>query len=330
MVGVDEKVFSGKHLIIATGSQPMSVPSANVVQSYHVIGSTDIFTMKAVPNSMHIIGGGAIGLEAASFFQTLGTKVTVVEGLSNICGKTDVEMAQVLQKSLEKQGIKFLLNTKLEEFGKSEMFCCSNGHVFEVKPEYVLFATGRKPVVDGLGLENIDVDYDEAGIAIDDKCRTTHPLIYACGDVTGKMQLAHTAYRQAAVAVDNICGKESIIDYATIPRIVYSFPTYISVGFSEEYYKENGISCLIKVLPMTYNGKYYAENGIDGCKAKLVVDADTHRLLGFHAVGHDMEELALVAEMMINNRVCLDDIRNMVFPHPTYGEIIQTLADNIE
>lgn len=329
-IDVGDKCFAGKNLIIATGGQTVRIYGAKVAQAYRVIDGSDIFTMKDVPKNIFIIGSGAIGLESASVFNSLGVDVTVVESMPQICGEMDKEMSQVLQKSMEKRGIHFLLNTKLDGCGQNEVSLCSEDKTFSAKPECVLIAIGRKPFTEGLGLENIDIDYDKTGISIDEKCRTSCPLIYACGDVTGKMMLAHTAYRQVRVAVDNICGVENTMEYDTIPRIVYSLPSYIGVGYTEEYCQNHGLPYLAKVLPMTYNGKYYAENGMDGSRAKLIVNSDTHRILGFHVVGLDMPELALTAESMIINNMTIEDVCNIVFPHPTFGEIIQTLADSIE
>ena len=325
---VDDKIFKGKNCIIATGSQAVNFSGTESAKTYNIIGSSDIFNLKDSPKNICIIGGGAVGLEAASLFQSLGSKVTVAESLPYIGGEMDREFSQLLQKLLEKRGIRFLLNTKFEKFLPNEILFSSDDKIFSESFEYVLIAVGRKPFTDHLGLENIGVDYDKNGIVIDEHCRTSNPMIYACGDVTGKIMLAHVAYMHSKVAVDNICGKKSILNYDTVPKIIYSFPTYISVGFSEEYCRDKKISYLTKQLPMTYNGKYYAENGRDGGRVKILITPETQRLLGFHAVGIDITELDSAAEIMINNKMCLEDIKNFIFAHPTFGEIFQTLANS--
>ena len=328
-VDVNNATIKGRHLIIATGSSSAHLPDENVAKSYKIINSTQIFNLENIPKNIYIIGAGAIGLEAACFFNMMGADVTVIEALPHIAGNTDKEIADALQKTLERIGIKFFLNTVLHKFSAHNLTFMSAGNKFNAETECVLIAIGRKPLLDDIGLENSGVKYDVKGIQINEKCCTTNSLIYACGDVTGKKMLAHMAYHQARIAVDNICNIKKSISYDAIPTIIYTFPQIISIGLNEDECIKNKISYRKVVLPMTYNGKYFSENGKDGTKAKLLIDSFKHILLGFHAVGHNISEIALSMSIMIKNHMTVNDINDLVFPHPTLGEIIFSLANGI-
>ena len=313
-------------LVIATGSNErlFDIPAGT---SYRVFGSKEMLELEELPAEIDIIGAGAIGLEAASYFADAGCSVTVIEGLDHIGGHTDLEISQALRRILQKKGIKVLTGTFVKSFEPDRVIYTKGEETLERSTSNVLLAIGRVPNFDTASLDLLGVDYDRRGIAIDNSCQTSVPGVFATGDVTGKLMLAHTAYQQAKVIADSICGSSAQpIDYTLIPRIIYSNPEVLAVGLSEEDCKAADIAYTAKSLPMTYSGKYFAENGRDGAKAKMLVDSE-RRVIGFHMIGNASSELALAAELIIAQHMTIEQVLNLSFPHPTYGEIICNLAE---
>lgn len=325
-VAVGDERIECARLVIATGSEEclFDIPTDT---AYRVITSKDMLELEELPDEIDIIGAGAIGLEAASYFADAGRKVTVIEGLDHIGGHTDLETAASLQRILAKKGIKVLTNTFVKSFEADRVVYENKGVTSERTTGCVLLAVGRKPHFDDTSLGLLGVDYGPRGIEVDDRCRTSAAGVWAVGDVTGKLMLAHTAYQQAKVIADDICGKPvNPIRYELIPRIIYTNPEALAVGLSEEDCKAAGIAYTVKSLPMTYSGKYFAENGRDGAKAKMLID-DGRRIIGFHMIGNASSELALSAELIIAQGLTVEQVLNLSFPHPTYGEIICSLAE---
>lgn len=327
-IDVDGKLFESSKIIIATGSDEIILSNFQKKVPYKIIGSREMLELVELPDSIDIVGGGVIGLEAACYFADAGCEVTVFEAANHIGGHIDIEIAVALKKILERKGIQIITNTRMAE-------CEPDGILYQGEqsikrtPRYVLHAIGRRPRLDKEILDCLDVKYDVTGILIDDACRTSNPNIYACGDVTGKLMLAHTAYRQAKVIANTIKGEKSNINYQSIPRIIYTNPEVLSVGCSEEDCQKQNIDYQAKSLPMTYSGKYFAENGKDGAKAKMIVDKDK-KIIGFHMIGNGSSEISLAVEILIAYKMTVNEIANMVFPHPTYGEIIGDLAGLFE
>ena len=325
-VAVGDVRIECEKLVIATGSEErlFDVPAET---SYRVITSKDMLELEELPAEIDIIGAGAIGLEAASYFADAGRTVTVIEGLDHICGHTDLEIATAMKRILSKKGIKVLTGTFVKSFESDRVVYEKNGVASERTTGCVLLAVGRKPHFDDASLGLLGVEYGPRGIVIDGRCKTNVAGVYAVGDVTGKLMLAHTAYQQAKVIADDICGKPvSPIRYELIPRVIYTNPEVLSVGLSEEDCKTAGVDFVSKTLPMTYSGKYFAENGNDGAKAKMLIDAN-RRVIGFHMIGNAASELALAAEIIIAQGLTIEQVLNLSFPHPTYGEIVCSLAE---
>ena len=313
-------------LVIATGSaeRPIEVPRG---LAYRVLGSKEMLELTELPAEIDIIGAGAIGLEAASYFADAGCKVTVLEGLDHVGGHIDTEIAASLRRILQAKGITVITDAALKRFEPTRVVFDRFGEELVRTPSCVLLAIGRVPAFDEASLELLGVSHGPRGIEIDERCQTTCENVFALGDVTGKLMLAHTAYQQAKLISDAIFGKPAKpIDYNLIPRIIYTNPEVMAVGLSEDDCKAQGIAYRAATLPMTYSGKYFAENGKDGAKAKLVVDAEG-RVIGFHMIGNTSSELALAAELMIAHRMTVAEVLHLSFPHPTYAEIIDTLAE---
>lgn len=315
-----------KRLLIAAGSMPIVPPLPGVQEGLaegFVLTNREILDLPKVPASLVIIGGGAIGLEMASYFNSAGSQVTVIEMLDHIAGNTDREIGSILQKNYEKKGVVFYLSVKATKAGQGQVWFLSEGQTLEIPAEKVLLSIGRCPVTEGYGLENIGVFVERGRIAVDANLRTNVPGVYAAGDVTGKSLLAHTAYRQAEVAVNHMLGRRDTMRYEAIPSVIYTNPEVAAVGETEESARKKGLSFEAVTLPMGFSGRYLAENeGGDGI-CKVLVDKKHRTLLGVHVIGSYASEFIVSAAIMMEMEMRVEDIKEIVFPHPTASEILR-------
>ena len=325
-VSAGGEVYTGKRLIIATGSSPVVPPIPGIRENLEsfVLTNREILDLTQIPESLVIIGGGVIGLEMAAYYATVGSKVTVIEMLPHIAGSTDLEISKFLQAELEKKGITFLLGHKCLGVEPEKVLAeTPAGNQISVSAETVLLSIGRRANVDGLGLETIGVNFDKTGIRTDTTGRTNVPDVYAIGDVNGHHMLAHTAYREAEVAVNNILGKPDAMRYHANPAVIYTQPEVASVGKTEEECREKGIDYEVKKLSMRYSGRFVAENeGGDGL-CKIIVDKKRRTVLGVHLIGAYAGEIIWGAAEMIEMQLRVGDARQIIFPHPTVSEIIR-------
>jgi len=325
-VKVGDETYTGKRLIIATGSTPVMPPIPGVKECFEngtVLTNREILDLEEVPNELVIVGGGVIGLEMASYFNSAGSKVTVVEMMNKIAGPTDEEISTILMKNYEKKGINFKLGAKVTQVKPDAVVYEKDGKTEEVKADKVLLSIGRRAFTEGIGLETIGVLTERGAIVTDRFSKTNIPNVYAVGDVNGKSMLAHTAYREAEVAVNNILGKKDIMRYNAIPAIIYTNPEVGSVGETEATAKAKGIDYEVANLPMVFSGRYVAENEGGNGICKVLVDKKTRRLIGCHMLSNYASEIILSAGIMIETEMRIDDIKEIVFPHPTVGEAIR-------
>lgn len=325
-VKVGEKTFTGKRLLIATGSAPVVPPIPGVkegIEKGFVLTNREILDLDAIPNELVIIGGGVIGLEMASYFNSVGSKVTVVEMLDKIAGPTDREISELLRKNYEKKGVTFKLGCKVTGVSENGVTYEENGKSNTVKADKVLLSIGRRPVTQGIGLETIGVYIERGAIKTDENLRTNIANVYAAGDVNGQVMLAHTAYREAEVAVNTMLGKKDKMRYTAIPSVIYTNPEVACVGETFESAKEKGYDVELVNLSMMFSGRYVAENeGGDGI-CKLVIDKKYRRLLGAHIIGNYSSEFIVSCAIMIETEMRIEDIKEIVFPHPTVCEIVR-------
>jgi dihydrolipoamide dehydrogenase len=289
-----------------------------------VMTNREILELEAIPEKLTVIGGGVIGLEMAAYYATVGSKVTVMEMLDHIAGPTDREIGLMLQKEMEKKGVTFLLSHKVISLTPGSVMAESpEGKQISVAADKVLLSIGRRANTQGLGLENIGVTVDKAGIRTDTAGRTNVPGVYAIGDVNGHHMLAHTAYREAEVAVNTILGKPDFMRYHANPSVIYTQPEIASVGRTEEECKEKGIDYEVAKLPMAYAGRFVAENeGMPGL-CKIIVDKKKRTVLGVHLIGTYTGEMIWGAAEMLEMGMRVTDARQIIFPHPTVSEIIR-------
>jgi dihydrolipoyl dehydrogenase len=323
---VDNEEYLGRKLLIATGSEAVLPPIPGLMEAYESgfgLTNREVLDLEEIPKEFVVIGGGVIGLEMASYFNSVGSHVTVIEMLDHIAGNTDREISEILKKNYEKKGVTFKLSCKVTKIGNDSVEYEENGVKNTVKADKVLFSIGRRPVTKGFGLENLNVEMDRAAIKTDSEGRTNISGLYAAGDVNGILMLAHTAYRESEVAINNITGKKDIMRYTAIPSVIYTNPEVASVGYTEEDAKKAGFNVKTNKASMMFSGRYVAENeGGDGI-CKLVIDKDNDRLLGVHMIGNYSSEIIYGAAMMIETEMKIDDIKELVFPHPTVCEIIR-------
>lgn len=326
VIKAGEEKFLAKRLIVATGSMPVVPPITGLkdqIATGLVMTNREVLELKEIPKTLVVIGGGVIGLEMASYFSSVGSKVIVVEMLDKIAGPTEKEISSILQKSLEKKGVIFNLGCKVTAIEKDGVVFERNGKAEKVNADKILLSIGRRAVTQGIGLENIGVNIERGAIVTDDNMRTNVANVYAVGDVNGKVMLAHTAYREAEVAINNILGKKDIMRYNVIPSVIYTNPEVGSVGETVESAKAKGLDVKEVSIPLTYSGRYIAENtSLDGI-CKIVVNNKTNTLVGAHVIGSYAGEFIVAVSAMIDLEVDIENIKKLVFPHPTVCEIVR-------
>ncbi len=325
-VKVDGAVYTGKRLLIASGSVPAMPPIPGLDEGYKkgiVLTNREILDIETIPENLVIIGGGVIGLEMASYFNSAGSRVTVVEMLDHIAGPTDREISDILLNNYKKKGIDFRLSAKVTEIKGNDVVFESSDGIHRVSGDNILISIGRKPDTKGLGLETIGVETDRGRIVTDEFLRTNIPEVYAAGDVNGISMLAHTAYREAEVAVNNILGKRDRMRYFAVPSVIYTNPEVGSVGETTESARDKGLDVEIIKLPLAYSGRYVAETERGDGIVKVLVDKQYRTIRGLHIIGSYASEIIYGAAVMMETEMRVNDIREIVFPHPTVCEVIR-------
>lgn len=323
-----DETYECEHLIICTGSQTVTPPIQGI-EKVEYWTHRNALDNKELPHSLAIVGGGVIGMEFASFFSSLGVQVTVVEMMNEILNGIDRELAAALRTEYAKRGVKFLLGAKVTGLSQDEEgihVCYQNADgAGSVCADKLLMSVGRRPVMEGFGLENLNLERNERkNICVDAHLRTSVPGVYVCGDLNGVSLLAHTAVREAEIAVKDILGESEEMSYQAIPGVVYTNPEVASVGKTEENLQSEGIAYRVVKLPMAYSGRFVAENeGTNGILKVLVDDADT--VLGVHILGNPASELIVLGGMMVEEHRKLAYFKRFVFPHPTVSEIFREL-----
>ena len=324
-VQVGDEVFTAPRLLVATGSEAIvpPIPGAREgLESGFILTNREILSLETIPASLVIVGGGVIGLEMASYYNSVGSKVTVIEMLDKIAGPTDREISSILQKNYEKKGVVFKLGCKVTGLPSGAVEFEENGQPQRIEAERVLLSIGRRPVTTGFGLETLGVLIEKGRIVVDDRGQTNVPGVYAAGDVNGVWMLAHAAYREAEVIINNLLGKKDRIRYQAVPSVIYTNPEVGCVGETEETCKAKSIAYQVATLPMNYSGRYMAENATGDGICKVLID-ERQRLIGCHLIGSYASEIVTTAAMLIESEMKIDDIKEFIFPHPSVSEIIR-------
>ncbi len=322
-----ETLIKSKKYIIATGSKPATIPGVTIDKK-RIITSTEALDMADKPESIAIIGGGVIGVEMASIFNRIGTKVTILEYADNLIANMDQELGSALTKILTKDGVEIKLEQavyKTESLGDKAKVYFKNkkGDEDELTVDYVLVAVGRKPYLAGLGLENTNVELNVNGsIKVNEFLQTNVPNIYAIGDVIGGAMLAHKAEEEAVFVVERINGQKPHIHYNRIPSVVYTWPEVASVGSTEDELKRNGVAYQIGKFPFAVNARARAGMEQEGF-VKVLSDPKYGELLGVHIIGARAADLIAQAVVGLEYEVTAKDMASVSYAHPTYSEVMK-------
>ena len=326
----DEKVvveangeqYEAANLLICTGSNNFVPPITGVKDNPAVLDSTDALAATELPQSMIIVGGGVIGMEFATLYHELGVPVTVVEAMPQILPNLDPDIVKMLRDKYEKNGIRILTDTKVMSLDGGKVTAqTAEGEEVTLEAEHVLISVGRRSNMAGLeALTDLAVN---RGITVDGKMRTNLKNVYAAGDVTGKIMLAHVASRQAEVAVANMLGEtDQTIDYNAIPSVVYTNPEIASVGRMEKDLQEGEYE--VRTLPMAYSGRFVAENEGETGLCKMLIDKEKH-VIGVHMLGNPCSEFVAAASFAVRMGYTVEQMEQVVFPHPTVSEILKEI-----
>lgn len=307
------------YLLVCTGSDTVIPPIKG-------LSETDYWTSKealestALPKSLAIIGGGVIGMEFASFFNSMGVKVSVIEMMPEILGAMDKETSAMLRADYQKKGVGFYLNSKVIEVSPTGVTIEKGGKRSVIEADRILVSVGRKANINQVGLDKLNIELLRNGVKVDEHLLTSHPKVYACGDITGHSMLAHTAIRESEVAINHILGVEDRMNYDCVPGVVYTNPELAGVGKTEEELTVAGIPYHVQKLPMAYSGRFVAENETGSGLCKLIMDADD-KIIGCHLLGNPASEIIIVAGIAVQHGYTVEEFQKTVFPHPTVGEI---------
>ena len=323
------ETYQAKAILVAAGSVPAMPPIPGAKDNPAVVDSTGLLSVASLPQRLCVIGGGVIGVEFASLFGTLGSQVSVVEMMDEIIPPMDKDQAPLLRKALH--NTTFHLGCKVERLeGGTVHFTTKDGKQESVTADLVLMAVGRRSETQSWGGKEIGVDITPKGVNVDDRMRTNITGIWAAGDVNGRSMLAHSAYRMAEVAVNDICsyldGTENrdLMRYNAIPWVVYSIPEAAGVGMTQQEAESKGLAVKTASVPMLVSGRFIAENGTKATgTVKVVADEQTDMILGVHILGPYASEMIWGAAALIENEMRVQDVKQMIFPHPTVCEAIR-------
>lgn len=327
-VSCNGETYEAENLLICTGSTNFVPPIPGIKENEYVWDSTDALAATELPKSIIIVGGGVIGMEFATLYHELGVPVTVIEAMPTILPNLDQDIVNVLLEKYKKAGINILTSTKVEsiEGGKVNVKSQISNEQLQISAERILVSVGRRANLQGLEALN-DLELNRGAIIVDEFMKTNLPNVYACGDVTGKIMLAHVAARQAEVMVGRLLKQIPLqrIAYNAIPSVVYTNPEIASVGITEQQAAELNIETEVRQLPMTFSGRFMAENEGETGLCKLVLDTKKQTILVVHCIGNPCSEFIAAASFAVRMGYTTAEFEQVVFPHPTVSEILHEI-----
>ena len=329
------ETYEAENLLICTGSTNFVPPIPGIKENPAVWDSTDALAATELPKSIIIVGGGVIGMEFATLYHELGVPVTVIEAMPTILPNLDQDVVSVLLEKYKKAGINILTSTKVVTVsGERLTVIGANGEEASYEADKILVSVGRRANLQGLEALK-ELELNRGAIAVDDCMKTNLPNVFAAGDVTGKIMLAHVASAQAEVCIANLLNDQivnqssivnrQIVNYSAIPSVVYTNPEIASVGITEKQATEMQIEPEVRKLPMTFSGRFMAENEGETGLCKLVLDAQTQVILGVHMIGNPCSEFIAAAALAVKNKYTVSQFQQVVFPHPTVSEILHEI-----
>ena len=322
-----EQTYEAENLLICTGSTNFVPPIPGIKDNPAVWDSTDALAATELPKSIIIVGGGVIGMEFATLYHELGVPVTVIEAMPTILPNLDQEVVSVLLEKYKKAGINILTSTKvITVSGERLTVIGADGQEASYEADRILVSVGRRANLQGLEALN-ELELERGAIKIDEFCKTNLPNVYAAGDVTGKIMLAHVAARQAEVMVGRLLKQIPLqrIAYNAIPSVVYTNPEIASVGITEQQAADMQIEAEVRKLPMTFSGRFMAENEGETGLCKMVIDKKNRMVLGVHMIGNPCSEFVAAASFAVRNGYTIAEMEQVVFPHPTVSEILHEI-----
>lgn len=324
----EERCIHAEKVILATGSVPAKPPIPGS-ECTGVIDSDDILSLSEVPESIIIVGAGAVGVEFAGIYAGFGCEVTIVEMTPNILPLCDTDMQKRMGLALRKQFIKTMTSSTVKGIKHGveglEVTVESKGKETVLSAEKVLVATGRKPIFNKVELDKAGILYTRHGITVNERMETSVPGVYAVGDVTGKWMLAHTASHQGIIAAENACGHEAIMDYDAIPGCIFTSPEIAWVGLTEQECVEAGKDIVISKFNFAGNGKALTMGQTDGL-VKLIADAATHKVIGCHIMGPHASDLIMEGVLAVRHGLTAEQLAVSIHPHPTLSEAVGEAA----
>ena len=328
-VKVGEETIEAKFIILATGASVIMPPIPGLQEGFDagfVLTSKEILDLKTLPSSLVIVGGGVIGLEFATIFSSLGTKVTVIEKQPTILSSVDEEIRGLFFKKISKDGVQIFTNATVTSIGQGVVTYELDGKTTELNVDKVLMAVGMKPNTKSFASLNLAME--KAGVQVNEHMQTSVSNVYAIGDVTGKFMLAHVASHAGLVAIDHLHGGDTKMNYRAIPNGIYTFPEIAMVGLTEQDAKAQGLDYKVSTFPVMANGKAMGENEKDGL-VKIIVSKPYNEIIGVHIMASSATEMITEATLAINLEATAEELVNTIHPHPTLAEMIMEAAHGI-
>ncbi|SDH86889.1 dihydrolipoyl dehydrogenase [Alteribacillus bidgolensis] len=317
-----EQVIEADRIIISTGSEPVSLPFAPFDGDW-VLHSGQAMSLREIPSSLLIVGGGVIGCEFASIYSRMGTKVTMVEMADQLLPGEDQDVAAILQQELENSNVSVYTSASLQQITKENKTAVVgyNGKIHELSADYLLVSVGRKARIEGLGLENIGVQVSKQGITVNQHMQTNLPHVYACGDVIGGIQLAHVAFHEGTIAATHACGEDATANYRAVPRCIYTAPEIASVGMTEEQARLKYGNIRTGEFSLAANGKALISKEQIG-KVKIIVETEFNEIVGISIIGPHATELIGQGTTLLHLETTVDLMEDFIAAHPTLSEAI--------
>ena len=328
-ITVNNETLKTKNIILATGSHPFFPPINGLKESFengHILTAKEILSLDTLPQKLTIIGGGVIGIEFATLYSTLGTKVTVIERSENILMQIDHEIRNTYLKLLENSNLTIKTNSEVTKINNQDVTYINDGVTQTINADKILLSIGTKPNLKGL--ENLDLKTDKSGVITNLKLETNIKNVYAIGDMNGKMMLAHVASAEGIIAVENILGKDEEINYYRVPSGIYGFPEIAYVGLTEQQAIEQNKNYKISIFPLSANGKALAEGDSDGF-IKIIADKEYGELIGMHILASNATDMIAEAVTTMELEGTVFELARAIHPHPTLSEIVVEAAHGI-
>ena len=323
------KYYEAKHLVISTGSSPNWPPIPGLkeaVEAQFALNSTQMLNVMELPEKLVIIGGGVIGIEFAEVFNKLGSEVEIIEFQQTIGGPIDIDMSCALQEMLEAREIRVVTNARVTKIKSGALEYTQDGKVYETAASKVLVSTGRGGNISTIGLESLGIEVERGFIKTDEKCATNIPNIYAIGDVNGRSMLAHTAYREAEVAIQCILGNKVRMNYNAIPSVIYTSPEMASVGFTTAQAQEKGLEVKEITVPLYYSGRFLIEESDSTSFIKVLIDERYKTIVGVHLLAPFASEIIFGMTILVEQQMRIEDLKRVVIPHPSIAEILNEVV----